>query len=449
MKKYPKSFREFSLILYYCSPRAYEYVRKTFDAHLPHNSTLRKWYANSDLNVRLGITEKSIEFLKKKVADKKSIGEELVCSVCFDEMSIRKQITWSQKDGHMLGYATYGNTEDDEPPVAKEAIVFVANGLNERFSIPVAYHFVNSIDASQKLQLVVSVLTALIDVGVIVANITFDGHPTNIKMCRLLGANLNAYDENFKPYFILNGTQIFLFLDACHMEKLVRGHLDKKSQLINENDGLIEWKYIEQLVKFKYEKGFSATHKLSRSHIEWRSRPMNVRLAVETFSKSTADLLEHLMTKGWKEFIGATETIEFIRLYDDLFDIQNTKDVHNNENNFKNAMSHSNKNEINALFDRAIEYIKKLQFISEGKQTFICRSDANIGFIGFILNMSSLQMMYEKYVENERILTSIPTYNQNHKIKMQLKCFLVRSGRWVDAMIIRTCSDFKQHTENY
>lgn len=414
MTNYSKEVREFALNLHYCSPRAYDYVRKSFDGHLPHTATIRKWYGNSDLNAKPGITEKTLEFLRNKVNERKSSGEEVICAVCFDEMSIRKLITWCPSVGHMLGYITYGNADGEEPPVAKEAIVFVVNGVNEQFSIPIAYHFINSLDAVQKCQLVVSVLTALIETGVRVTSITFDGHATNKAMCKMLGANLDVYNDTFQPYFMLDEEKIFIFFDVCHMEKLVRGHLDKKGNFLDKNGAMVQWRYIEQLVKFGYEKGFSATHKLNRSHIEWRRRPMNVRIAVETLSKSTADSVEYLMTKGWKEFAGATATIYFIRLFNDLFDVLNTKSVRNNENAFKNAMNATNKNEIYILFNEAIEYIKNLKFKSEdGKVKTLCKSEARTGFIGFIINMRSLQLLFEKYVENEKNIQCIPTYFLN------------------------------------
>lgn len=153
MTKFPKNVRRFAFDLHYLSPRAYEYVRETFEKSLPHSSTIRKWYANSDLNAEPGITNATVKFLSQKVAEKKKNGEELVCSVCFDEMSMRQHITFSQSQGRMLGYASFGS-DPDEPEVAKEAIVFVVSGLNERFSIPIAYHFVSKLNAEQKTVLV-------------------------------------------------------------------------------------------------------------------------------------------------------------------------------------------------------------------------------------------------------------------------------------------------------
>lgn len=439
--KYPEHVREFSLNLHYLSPRAYEFVRQTFNDHLPHNSTLRKWYANSDLNAEPGITRASLEFLKQKVLEKKNMNETLVCSVCYDEMSIRKQIIWNQNLRRMLGYVTYGNAENDEPLVAKEAIVFIVNGLNEKFSIPVAYHFVNSLNSTEKMNLVKTVLIALIQTGVVVTSITFDGHATNKSICETLGANFNVYTNDFQPYFILEHQQIFVFYDVCHNEKLVRGQLDKKAVLLDENNEKIRWCYIENLVKFGKEKGFSATHKLNRSHIEWRRRPMNVRIAVETLSKSTADSLEYLESMGYTEFDGVKATVYFIRIFNDLFDVFNTKFVHNNPNIFKNVLTEKNYSNINALFNEAIHYIKQLKFkLTSGETKFMCKSDVKTGFMGYIINMQSLKMMFEKYIEKEKILSCIPTYFLNQDaVEMFFGKIRSRGG----------CNNFKLHIANF
>lgn len=361
-KKYPQNVRQFALCLHYHSPRAYEYLRNTFDNHLPHEATMRKWYLNSDINCKPGITSKSLEYLTKKVKEKKGL---LVCSVCFDEMAIRKQIMWSHSLKKMLGYVSYGSDDVDDPLIAKEAIVFMVSGVNEKFRIPAAYHFVNSLDANKKSELVKAVLRELIKTGAKISSITFDGHPTNKKVCALLGANLNTFSELFQPYFVLDGQKIFLFYDVCHTEKLVRGQFDKKGTLFDENNHQVKWQYIMHLIKFSQERGFSHTHKLNQSHLEWRRRPMNVRIAVETLSKSTADSIEFLRSNGYKEFVDASATIRFILLFDRIFDVFNTKVPNENQNLLKRPLDPSNKDVVFNLFEDAISYIHNLSFREE------------------------------------------------------------------------------------
>ncbi|CAB3241886.1 unnamed protein product [Arctia plantaginis] len=43
-KQYSPELRKFALTLYFYSPKAYSYIRSTFNTRLPHPSTLRKWY---------------------------------------------------------------------------------------------------------------------------------------------------------------------------------------------------------------------------------------------------------------------------------------------------------------------------------------------------------------------------------------------------------------------
>lgn len=90
---YPETIRKFCLTMHYHSPRAYQFFRETFSNHLPHVSTIRAWYSNSDLNTKPNvINEHCLNILKRKVAEKAQTGEKLACSLLFDEMSIRKHI---------------------------------------------------------------------------------------------------------------------------------------------------------------------------------------------------------------------------------------------------------------------------------------------------------------------------------------------------------------------
>lgn len=70
-KKYSPSLRAFALTLHFYSPKAYAYVRDTFNTCLPHPSTIRKWY--STINAAPGFTEEAFRVLKEKTqkSDKK------------------------------------------------------------------------------------------------------------------------------------------------------------------------------------------------------------------------------------------------------------------------------------------------------------------------------------------------------------------------------------------
>lgn len=316
----------------------------------------------------------------------------------------------------MFGHSTYGGDKekygDNEPLAANQVIVFMGIGVNERITLPIAYHFITSLTAKQKRDLMTDVVNALIDVGVRVTSISFDGLKTNKTMCQLLGANFNIFSMNqFKPYFeAKNGDKIRIIFDVCHMEKLIRNHLGKQLVFYDELNNKIEWKFYEELLKCD-KKGYALTHKLTQNHIKFQQRKMKVILAVQLFSASTADSIEFLMKDGQKEFRDATSTIEFTRMFNDLFDILNSKADHH-KNRLKKAICLDTKEEIFGRFEQAIKYIKQLKYKGEaGEVKTIVNSALRTGFVGMIINMYSVMSLYTEYVEEKKLLKSIPTYS--------------------------------------
>lgn len=57
MPKYTPEFRKFCLTLNFYSPRAYIYVRKSFNTCLPHSKTLYSWYRT--MNGSPGLTDET------------------------------------------------------------------------------------------------------------------------------------------------------------------------------------------------------------------------------------------------------------------------------------------------------------------------------------------------------------------------------------------------------
>lgn len=62
-KEYDLKLKEFAITLQFLSPRAYEFIRTSFDKALPSISTIRRWYKSVDC--RPGYIVQSFNFLKK------------------------------------------------------------------------------------------------------------------------------------------------------------------------------------------------------------------------------------------------------------------------------------------------------------------------------------------------------------------------------------------------
>ena len=63
--KYPLKLKAFALTLQFYSTKAYEFVRRSFDLNLPHQTQIRKWY--SRVPAEPGFTEPSFKALAAKV----------------------------------------------------------------------------------------------------------------------------------------------------------------------------------------------------------------------------------------------------------------------------------------------------------------------------------------------------------------------------------------------
>jgi hypothetical protein len=67
---------------------------------------------------------------------------------------------------------------------------------------------------------------------------------------------------------------IFIILDPCHMIKLIRNALEHFKYLCDKDDGLIRWKYFEELVNLQKKIGLHAAIKIRRRHLNFKKEIM-------------------------------------------------------------------------------------------------------------------------------------------------------------------------------
>lgn len=225
----------FANFVFYFSPRAYDALRLTFDNTLPGRTTIRAWYANSYYNSSPGINHNILQLIGNKAAEKKAMGDQLICSLAVDEMSIHQHAQWCDHSKTMYGYPTYGR-KPSENILASQAIVFMLVGVNERLQSTVAYHFISSLNGKQRSDLLKSVVKAILKCGIKILNLTSDGLPANQTMCEKLGANMDHRSIRFKPYMCFSNDKIYVIKDPPHMLKLVRNVYGSK-QIIFDREG--------------------------------------------------------------------------------------------------------------------------------------------------------------------------------------------------------------------
>lgn len=410
-KTYTPELRSFALTLHYYCPKAYTYVRKKLYNCLPHPVTISKWYQS--VHAEPGFSKEALNCIKERVVQS---NYPLLGALIIDEMSIRQHVEYDGKK--CSGYIDMGgfnetHGDDDSLPVAKDALVFLINCINGAWKIPIAYFLINGITSDQKVNLIKNCLSFLHDIGMRITSLTFDGTSSNIKMAKDLGCNFNNL-KTLQSWFRdpQTNNKIYVYLDPCHMIKLVRNSFGALKSLMNGSDETISWTFLEKLHEIQEKEGLHLANKLRTAHINYLKQKMKVRLATQTFSKSVADSLRicshELNLKG---FDNCTATIEFINIFNDLFDIFNSKNM--KQYNFKKPINEKNKSEIFAKLTKCENYILNLK-TANGQSILDCRK--RTGFFGFLVCIASLKDMYKTLCVDDKLLLYMPMYkiSQDH-----------------------------------
>ena len=135
---------------------------------------------------------------------------------------------------------------------------------------------------------------------------------------------------------------------------------------LKDKDGnVINWRFLEELHKLQDSEGLHLANKLRARYIGWKSQKMKVNLAVQALSSSVADALEYCEGKlKLPQFQGCGPTVKFIRVFDRLFDVLNSRNPL--ARNFKAPIRKSNYEYTKKFLNEASGYTRNLKGRSSG-----------------------------------------------------------------------------------
>ena len=196
------------------------------------------------------------------------------------------------------------------------------------------------------------------------------------------------------------------------MLKLIKNTLGDGGILYDKVGKTISWVYLIGLQKLQQKEGLRLGNKLKPSHIQWWQQKMKVNLAAQTFSASVADAIDYCRdTLKLEQFQGSEATVKFIRTFDHLFDILNSRSPF--VKGFKAALRKSKKH--NWESDEAREYINGLKNASG--DLMYTTSRRKTGFVGFLVAIDSIKSIFFELVDKkEAPMNYILTYkfSQDH-----------------------------------
>jgi hypothetical protein len=387
---------------------------------LPHSSTIRKWL--SSVTCEVGFLSEVFEFLKTQSHNDYLKDVALI----FDSMAIRKQIVYDKQSDKHYGYVDLGgiaNIETEE--MATEALVLQIVSFTKKFKCPVAYFFVNKITSSLQKQFLLLAIEKLFNIGIIVRSITCDGCITNLKTIQILGCNLSPDNMCAKFEHPQNKSNIFCILDPCHVLKLLRNAFGEIT--LSSLNGQILFSFIDKLNQLQEREDLKLANAISNAHVNFKQKKMNVGLAAQTISSGVADAIDFLRKSGHPDFIGSEATTEFIRIFDRIFDIMNSRSPY--QRGYKRPLYLNNMDYCLNIFAETEKYIKTLKvndisILQHNRKTFA---------LGFLMNIYSFQNLAVEFLTRvENPLRYFLTYkcSQDH-LELFFSCIRARGG-WND-----------------
>lgn len=148
-------------------------------------------------------------------------GKKVFLALMFDEMAIRKQVIWNDNLKKFIGYVDFGTgaSDNDYTEEATDALVFLANTVNESWKLPLAYYFTNKFTGAEKANVLKQLLFDIHETGAEVLSLTFDGAQNNFSLATEMGVDFSNpnIDKNFCFKNPASGKHVHIILDICHM----------------------------------------------------------------------------------------------------------------------------------------------------------------------------------------------------------------------------------------
>lgn len=387
-----------AMTLHSYSSKAYNYLREKKQLPLPSVTTLNRRV--SKLDIEPGVLLPVIQLLKQKT--KKMSDFERLCVLSFDETSVASSWTYDKGTDNLCA------------PKSKLQCAML-RGLASPWKQLVYYNF----DTDMTKDILFDIIVQVEEAGFLVVAMVSDMGPANVKLWRSLSVDINN-TSFLNP--ACGDRDIFVFADAPHLIKLIRNNfldsgirLDGKNGCKTATNGCVR-EIIQRSVK-----DLKTTFKLSDRHVHvYGTQRMNVRLAAQLLSETTAKTLQFFGKQGLLKSKNWQTTSDFIMLSDSWFDLFNSKVLANTKSSRDAYGCHlTNQNKIlNTMITTA-------STMRVGNKDHLYQFQK-----GLIISSKSLSKLYQMLKEKYNV-SYLLTYRLNQDcLEHFFSCLRQMSGSW-------------------
>lgn len=453
-EKFHPKVQDFSKQLKYISEKGYSFLRNSIGKErLPCVRTIKYWTAKN--NGAPGITAQNLDLLAEQLNAHN--GPEPALALIMDEMNIMSKLRYVSCEDKVYGHVDFGDeakitidpvnpdqssspndsdgtSEKSERKVAKNALFYLVNGINIKLKLPIAYVLIDKLSGIQKAELTRQIINLIYIRGKgKIKVVTLDGDPAHFTMAENLGATFKIDDENGKinATFRVDGLDwdIHIMLDLNHMLKLLRNnqesrgtfHLSQRlTDIFSESqlkellgrfynndvvkhlkndrvgDRKIEWKHLIKLHEYQETTKIRLNNKITRHHINFRSKIMNVRLCAQTLHDNTAESMLHCeYNLGLQDFSGSIYTAIAFKIFHRIFSIFNS--MFDDAKGWNSPVNAENVDEIIKFLEAAEVFVRSLK-LSDKK--YVIQTKIKTGFLGIIIGIDVLKKLATEFIKS-------------------------------------------------
>lgn len=424
--RYSNEIKQIALSIYFLGPRVYNLLQNPLS--LPTVRTLQR--VTSKFEINPGFNDFLFNFVSFKISNFKSNA--LDCILCADEMALKTNLFYNVSKDKIIGFHESNSHKKYEP--AKYALVLMLRGINQNWKQPIAYFLVSSSCTGIDLKdIIISTICRLQNIKLNIRAFITDQ-----------GSNFANFSKSFyvspdKPFFEVEGKQIFYIFDPPHLLKSTRNMFFKHNLKIN--DSIVTKTHLDSFYNYDSECNLRLAPKLKYAHVHpGPFEKMRVYLASQIFSSSVAYGMTVTLSSGILP-PSAQSTINFISDMDKLFDIFNSSKTPNlKEYNRPFKYTHS---QINHL-DKMAEVFRNIRVINKFNGLDVTH---RMNFInGWLISISSLKMLWHSLNPTKDQSYVLYTRRLNQDCLENLFCyFRQQHGNNTNPTPIDFSRSFKKH----
>lgn len=102
-----------------------------------------------------------------------------------------------------------------------------------------------------------------------------------MKIVDKLKLQVNLNKEHIKPYFIYDGENYFVLLDAEHVIKLIKNAFGEMKQFVDVDGNIIDFNFLVKLNELQEKEGLHLGNKMRQTHIKFFKQKMRVKFATQ------------------------------------------------------------------------------------------------------------------------------------------------------------------------